>query len=535
MKFINESTAGFISLIVLFLLIGCSGSDTNRTTWLIVVGEDTVSVGEVGETWNGLDDGQRNLFTEKDNTIGEYIVTYGQRVLLQKELEAAGYMDDTRLLSLSWLWLNEKSIETTRRILFETEMEKVSDDEKDFFLSHLGETVFYTVNPGSVSEEPFGPAHLPSLPADMIRLIDTLAFGEVGITESGIEVRLDSLIMPDPSSLPQTQADTSIALSNIAASITFDNFNEVEESLKQSIQTDYNLIVNSETLEQFRLHYAEEAEFPDVETVILSSDLGSMTVGEMKSVMFYYSNRNRDMVDPVDSTQLQDFINFLHYNLYCRNYLDTEFPEIADSLFAASEKYRMDLASEKFYIDRIQSTVTVTQADIEYLFENLEEPFIISERRVLQAIQMSQDSIDIYRDLSPDERELYLLGMPGFEYLAADSTTPQITRPLTLNEVPGSYGNEVFLIDPADTGNWLGPLELISEDQLCMFKLIEVLPERNATIDEIREELRALATNKLEEQATVDVILELENKFGLIINEEILDELPEDPGEWAEL
>jgi len=73
--------------------------------------------------------------------------------------------------------------------------------------------------------------------------------------------------------------------------------------------------------------------------------------------------------------------------------------------------------------------------------------------------------------------------MPGFEHLAADSAHPQITRPLSVTQVPGFHGDEVFLIDPFDTTSWIGPLELHYGNLVCMFRLIEVIPERNATYD----------------------------------------------------
>lgn len=172
---------------------------------------------------------------------------------------------------------------------------------------------------------------------------------------------------------------------------------------------------------------------------------------------------------------------------------------------------------------------------MEDLFENLEEPFTIPEKRVLQAIIMPQDSMIAYSNFTRDEKDEFILSMPGFERLAADSARPQITRPLKVNEVPGFHGDEVFQIDPADTTSWLGPLELFGGTMMCMFRLIEVVPLRNATFDEVEDELRVMTMSKFEEQATVEVIRELEEKYGLLINEDILEKLPEDIGSWANL
>ncbi|MCD4700968.1 MAG: hypothetical protein K8S24_03835 [Candidatus Aegiribacteria sp.] len=533
LNIISPSTVVLISLIILSFIGGCSGTEVDRTTWLIIVKEDTVSVGDVGEAWNRLGERQRELFSSKDNTIGEYIVTFSQKILLQHELEEAGYMSDSLLLSYSESWLTEKVGEASRRFLYEKELETVGDEEIDFFLSHVGRTVLYTVNPGSHDEETFGPVHLPVIPVDMIRILDTLNIGEVGFTESGTEVRLDSIVIADSSLIAQALADTVAVRSNAAAAIATRRFKEIEDSFKQSLQTDYSLSVDSAALEQFRLYYAEEAEFPAGETVIISSDLGNLTADELQSEILYYDSRFR--IDPSDQVWLDGFIEFMVYNSYGRTILESESPGIIDSLQIESERYLLDLASEEFYTDRILSTVTVTMADMEDLFANLEEPFTIPEKRVLQAIIVSQDSMDTYLSLTPDEKDEFILRMPGFEYLVADSTLPQITRPLKVNEVPGFHGDEVFLIDPADTSSWLGPLELNTETHVCMFRLIEVIPTRNATFDEVEDELRTMTRSRLEEQATVEVIRELEVKFDLLINEDILEELPEDPSTWAEL
>jgi hypothetical protein len=531
LKFISASALTLITLIILTFIIGCSGTKVDSTTWLIAIGEDTLTVGDVGETWNSMNDNQRELFRSRDNTIGEYIVTRGRKALLEKELEAAGYMDDDYLLAYSSAWMNQKCGEAARRYLFEIEVENVGEDEIDFFVSHLGRTVLFTVNPGSDTEEVSGPIHLPELPVEMVGLLDTLAMGESGITLSGIEVRLDSAVTADSSLISQVLADTAAVRSDAANSIANRRFQAIEDSLKLTLQTDYNINVDSTALQQLKLFYAEETESPSDETVIVESDIISLTALDMKNEISYYQNRYS--VDPADANWISVFIEFLLYNNYCRGILENECPETIDSLYAESERNLLDMASEVFYDDRIHSTVNVTREDMENLFESLEEPLTIPEKRVLQAIHMHRDSLAVYRNMTPDEKEQYRLHLPGFESFAADSAHPQITRPLFLNDVPGFHGDEVFLIDPTDTTTWLGPLELYGGTQLCMFRLIEVVPERNATFDEVEDDLQIMTRNKLEEQATVDVIRELEEKYGMVINEDILDKLPEDPGRWT--
>ncbi len=139
-----------------------------------------------------------------------------------------------------------------------------------------------------------------------------------------------------------------------------------------------------------------------------------------------------------------------------------------------------------------------------------------------------------YAIFSDKAMEEVSMNAPQYSHINPN-TYPQITRPLSVSQVPGFHGEEIFLIDPADTNSWLGPLGLYDGGELCMFRLIEVIPERNARYDEIEDQLYVMARNRLEEQTTVDVMRELEEKYGLIINEDILEKLPEDLSSWAEL
>ncbi len=533
MKFISPSAAAIIALTIISLIPGCGGSSVDRTTWLIVVGEDTISVGDAGEAWNQLGERQRELFISKDNTIGEYIVTSGRKALLQLELAEAGYLDDNLLLLSRGAWLNSKLSEAARKLLFEGILETIGEDEIDFFLSYLGRHVLYTINPGSDYEQTLGPVHIPLLPSDLIRLLDSLSFGEVGIMESGIEIRLDSIVTADSSLIIQALSDTVTVRSGAASAIATRRYQEMDDSLKQSFHTDYNFSVDSTVLKQLVLYYSEEAEFPTGEAVVFSSDLGSLTPEEVRGEIAYL--QNRQMINPSDAEWMNGFVDQLLFNFYSLGLLENESPEFVNTLREESDKYLLDIASEEFYADRIQSTVTVTTEYMEDLFENLEEPFTIPEKRVLQAVYMPEDSVVVYRHLNQDEKDAFRLTLPGFENLAADLTHPQITRPLSVSEVPGFHGDEIFLIDPSDTTSWLGPLVLYDGGLMCMFRLIEVIPQRNATFAEVEDQLYMTARNRLEEQATVDVIRELEEKYGMIINEDILEELPEDPGSWAEL
>jgi hypothetical protein len=68
-----------------------------------------------------------------------------------------------------------------------------------------------------------------------------------------------------------------------------------------------------------------------------------------------------------------------------------------------------------------------------------------------------------------------------------------------------------------------------------MFRLLDVLPERTATFEEARDQMRRMTRSRLEEQRTVEIMRKLEEKYNMVINEDILDQLPADIGSWTEL
>jgi hypothetical protein len=63
--------------------------------------------------------------------------------------------------------------------------------------------------------------------------------------------------------------------------------------------------------------------------------------------------------------------------------------------------------------------------------------------------------------------------------------------------------------------------------------VVDILPEHTATLEDLRPELEEGARIRLEGEATESWIGELAQEHGLELNYDVLDRLPEDPGEWG--
>ncbi|OPL18147.1 MAG: hypothetical protein AVO35_06485 [Candidatus Aegiribacteria sp. MLS_C] len=534
MKHSNAIAAAALLTLQLLVLAACGGPELHSGTWLLVLGADTLTVGDLGEAWTAMEPNQREVFTEKENTVGEFIVTYGRRLLLEKELEAGGYLTDPEMVSMADSWLRETIGVEFRRILYEAEEEAVTQEQVDEFMDRLGVMAYFTIDPGTEEEMNYGPVHMPSLPEDMLVLMDSLENGMTGTSRTGLVIRLDSIGTADSVSMAALMADTAALRRNIISNIANREYNREYDELMASLNEDEVLLLDTAALEAVAGFHTGEGQMPSEETILMETGTGSITVGDLQDEMSYYSGRYSSF-DPADTAWLLTLLELIHYNGYAFSVISGEHAEVLDSLEAERDVYLLEIAAEEFYTDTIASGVTVTEADMRDFFENMEEPLTVPETRSLQAVRMPRDSATVLMSLPEEQRDERLAGMEGFPMLAADPENPQMTRPLEVTEIPGFYGDEVFLMDPLDTLSWLGPLELYSSNEVCMFRLLEVFPEREATFEEIQDRIMTMTRSRLEEQATVDVMRRLEDRYGMMINEDILSQLPEDPALWIQL
>ncbi len=519
------------SVVLLLFLNACFGSSVDNSTWILIVRDDTVSVGQLGEAWLEMDSLHREYFLSKDNTIGEFIVAYGRRVILEKELEAEGYLIDPLFLSFRNSWLMVENTAAAKKLLVEREAAEVTESDIQFYGERLGRNVVYTVNPGSENELYVGPVHLPDLRRELALHLDTLSFNEIGTDESGLLVRLDTLIMVDSVLIRNALSNPATVRDMATSGLSEARFNRWAQSISNRIYSDYSVTVDSIEVENFVQHLIGNTDMSD-DVVIVESDFGIWTVKNLEDEVLYLDTRSD--FQPRSSVWIRDMIQVLLIQCYFYELMQVEAPEILDSLRVESETYLLSFTSEKYYDNMIRSNIIVTESDIVYEYETLEEPFMIEEKRILQAAFIPAERMDDFQQaVYKEELEEFISELDGFRYLAADTTQIQITRPLRFSEVPGGHGEKVFLLDPSDTTSWLGPVRVFADEGSALLRLVEVIPSRVATIDEVRRTLWNMAMTRLHEQATVELIQELEEKYILIINEKILDELPSDPGMWA--
>lgn len=526
-------TVTVAAAVLLLLISGCFGSSVPAgDTWLIIVGTDTVTVSEIGDAWNRMDQDQRGYFTRNTDPAEQFVLTYTRKLILQLELESEGYLSDPDIVSRGEAWLRLTTVDAAIDYFVSAATRAVSASDIQFYRDHMGKSVWYTLDPGTDSSVAHGPDHLPELVFELALHLDTLSIGQTGRSESGIAVRLDSVVVTDSVLVAEALADTVVCNQMATNRIAHGRNTRWMNGIRNTLVEDYSISVDSAALNRLVDFYSGNGEL--IEEIVIESDLGNWSAAMLRDEIDFLESKM--YVQPASLTWQFYFIDNLSFGVFLAETLQHAAPLLVDSLRVGAESYIFDIASEKLYIAEIFSRVTVSDSEIEEMFCNLEEPLIIEEMRSLQVVMIPEEDLDDYRTASArGSIDNYVSTLNGIAYLAADSANPQITRLLRSSEIPGGYGNEIFLIDPSDTTNWTEPRVLTESGGYVLFRLIDVVPEREALLEEAGIPLEMMIRTGLEEEATIAFMQQLELKYEPLINEEVIEDLPVDPGLWESL
>ena len=532
MKIFLTAVAASVS-VLLFLISGCIGSSAaSGDTWLIITGTDTVTVSDIGDAWNGLDQDQREYFTRNADPVGQYIVTYTRKLILQRELESEGYLSDTAIISMGDSWLRLMTVDAALDYFLSTAEAAVTASDLQFYRDHIGKSVWYTLNPDTDSSATRGPDHLPGLSFELALHLDTLSIGQTGSSESGITARLDSVVVTDSALVAGALADSAACNQMATGRIAQGRNTRWLNGIRNSMVEEYSISVDSAAVNRLVEFYSGNGEL--IDEIVIESDLGNWSTAMLRDEIDFLQSRMH--VQPTALTWQLYFIENLSFGMFLEDTLQMAAPLLLDTLRTGADSYMFDLASENLYRIEISSLVTVSESDIEEQFNTLEEPFMIEELRSLQVVMIPEDALDDYRTASiSGSIDDYVSTLNGITYLAADSASPQITRFLSISEIPGGFGNEIFRIDRSDTTSWTGPFELAENTGYVLFRLIDVAPEREALLEEAGTAIEMTIRNRLEEEATIVWMQQLELKYEPLVNEEAIENLPVDPGLWASL
>lgn len=515
----------------LLVLCSCCGSSPEGDDWLIVLDGDTVTVREAGTLWNSLGPSERQRFLTADDTVGDFIVTLARREMVAREMNRLGYSERPEVIYLAGARVRRNIYSAAVDSARAGFTRSVSGEDIDFYRSMMGRTVWYTAHPGTDRELVEGPVHLPEVPDRQLALcLDTLDPGETALCQ-GVPVRLDSLYATDPELVAQTLRDTARVAGLARNRIAEIGLRSLRDSLMEWALD--SAFVDTQALESMATHIALGDFTPDSALSIVQGPVESWTQHKLM-VEVSFASETRP-VDPASGSWLLFFVrNLLLQNAYA-HWFSGQRPEAVESLMAGGQAQRRSRALDLMFNEMVAESVSVDRAEIEQRYASLSEPVMIPERRRLSIVVFPREEIEEFRRLTEDTTRSPVDVFDPYPWFRDSTLAQTVTLPVRRTQLPAEMAESAFSMDAADTTHWIGPLPVPQLELMAAFRLREVLPAREATIEEASDSLSAQIRREKSQSRLEQWMSGLEQRYRLRLNEGILDRLPADPALWSRL
>jgi len=525
----NLKTAVLI-FAVFFSVMAC-GTPTLAETWLISVGDSTISVTEAGRAWSELSAEQQEFFIHEDDQKYDFVLSLARKQIIISEILRLDYLhrSDVFALGNSWIRMNA-SLQARDSVSSEAE-KSVTPEDIDFFLDYIGKTVWYTYSSGSSSEISAGPVHLPELPRELAVHLDSMNSGAELPLEDGTMIRLDSVVVTDPDLVTETLEDSagiaSLATDRIASVRGRAELDRITDSILRAIDPH----IADEALIDLVSFYSGNAELVPGDTIVVFST-GVITAMDIVMEIEYHSGFSP--TKPSEINWLEWFIGNALLNDALRQYFAETYPAAYSELLIERDDWMMAVASDKLFEDEVYRSISVTPDLLLDEFHSLPEIPMIPETRSIQCVQVLRADVSEYERLlaAGSSVEQVVSRCNFWSNLSADDPPTNITYPLLRSEVPGNRGDEVFAMQAEDTLTWSSLTPLFEDYMYFAFRLVDVIPPHEGTYDELEPDLYKIVMARLTAEQTASWLDELSEEYSLEINEDILSTLPTDPELW---
>lgn len=524
----SVASHGSVLLAASLLAISACGTGPRGDSWLFVVGNDTVTVAEAGVIWQNMEPSHRSRLSSSDNTVGEFVVLAAKRQMVKAECERMGLYDSPPIAARAEATYRRLAAIAARDLLEAGMADSVSPDEVEAFRSRMGTTVWYTLVDPVQGATSAGPVHLPESRPELVPILEEMEPGDTAQLDSGGMLVLDSLVRTDRELVQESLADTArierLATSRLGSAATRRFLDSLETWAMTESSVDTNTVV--ELADWFT---DREGPLPDRELV--RGGLLDMSVADMVEEIATESASKP--IQPTNPTWLRFFTGRVIIREAMSQWLERSAPQVADSLREEAESYLARQAADSLYRIYVSDSIFVDSSLVVEEYELLEDlPAIPERRRFVMAVVDDQHIEEIERLVSTGSLDTLNENLQPLRQLSA-SGTGLLTRPLRSDEIPGGHGPELFELSSDDTTGWFGPVRIADYPVSLVAKLLEVLPAHEATFEEFYPTLELKVRLRLEQERLTRWMLELENEYGLEVNEEIVSRLPEDPGSWS--
>ena len=517
---------------VLGLLLFSSCSDRARAgePWLACFDGDTITVADAAVHWSALDAEQREYYLESEDPGEVFVTSLSMMYIFQEYVEREGYTSIPLFQSYRNSWLRTESSLTRREHMRDEILSGLTPEHLQFFSVHLADTVWLSLEADSIPSKEIGFFRLSDIPYPLAVALDSLTEGDALEMESGAGIRLDRIVRGEPASPAGLLAHDGTPDSTAAWLLTEGRLRFLNQFDTFLFTAEFDVSVDTTSVLEVAAYFDGRIDTLATD-IVLTSSLLTCTASELASEMTFYQTRLPLRAnDPVWAMMTLD--NVILQTIRMRELFSTD-PAAMDSLEELADRYLVELALDSVYSDSVTGLLLMTPQELEYEYANMDTCLMIPEKRILLALHLPFDREDAWgAAVSTGSQDSYADDLEGLPFLFPDGTVARITGPLTLEDIPLNNREAVFGSPAGDT-SFIGPLPSTYIEGFELYRVLEVQPEHPAEMDEIRSQLRSSALIRLEVQRGEEWIAGLKDEYGFTLNDDILDELPADPGLWV--
>lgn len=507
--------------------IGCGGARPGDA-WLFILDGDTVTVADAAAHWDSLDQADRDAFAESDDPGRDYVVAYSRMLLVRRELRIQGYEDSECFTVQRIAAARNAMARALGDSMLAGALVSVTESDVEAFLEDYGTSVLITMS-SPLDTVTTGPVPLPELPLRVSGAVRGLAPGETAGLPDGITVTLDSLYPADPGMLARMAADSAGAASyardrigRLRASAS------IEDLLAARWAGGFDAIRPDAVSGLAR--YFDGGQVPVPDDTVLACPAGIWTSSGMAGEIRYQGTTG--LIQPSDSSWVHSFVLLVANRSYMASEFQSRYPDAADEIIAEAGRMAVANAAESLYRSAVLEGIVITPDMIDSAYAA--SPPVIEEKRVVQAVSIPREMLGEFRGAAAagTVRE-YAEGLEGL--FAAGQTAGQQSPPLSRSEFPFGLGDSVFAL--SDTMTWTDPVPAGPDTAApyASMRLVEIIPARTASRQEAEPGLSATIRSAMTESRILVWLDGLSEAAGLVIDEDLLESLPADPGAWSDL
>ena len=525
---LRRSTVLPVLLSVLPLLVSCGSEAPSGSEWLLSTGGDTVTIREAGQAWWGLQHGERQSFLDSDSPMACFVLSMGRNRLVTLECDRLGIPDSP--VTAARARARNRAVRASHAMELRTALivERMADSEVLAWIELSGRS--------------FLASPIDSGPSVRLRLhrLSEAELRELAVAGEGDTVSLSRGMMRIDSVLPVTSPETAPAAEE--PSLTACRRLIAARRAADMLRNDLALAGYDSVLEQCRplLEMMSRGELRASDTVIvLREDRGypaHWTVGELMQVSGTPAAVSR-AAGTGSTVRLEEIVRRLLCDHYLSSWLGEQMPQESDSIDELLRGSLMMISADSLYRLCVSDSVSITGHDLQVFYDTMQQPVMIPEKRVFELALIPDESAlaGFRRALADGRASSFLNGFPGPGGAYAASPGSRTSPPLLYEQTPSGLSDALFSLEPSDTSSWVDPCEINDGEGFLTARLVLVIPAHEASLEEAASRIIPRVRSARETERFTEWMVELEERYGLSINERVLSELPPDPGRWTEL